>query len=97
VEGKRTAGHQPLGDEIDDMPLSHKHRGERWNGCSPMNFLLERTTQFGAFDRGGITLPKAVGDMTRTSVPASTVEMEDLVHDLPLAIQFQQREHVREA
>ena len=97
VEGKRTAGHQPLGDEIDDMPLSHKHRGERWNGCSPMNFLLERTTQFGAFDRGGITLPKAVGDMTRTSVPASTVEMEDLVHDLPLAIQFQQREHVRKA
>ena len=25
------------------------------------------------------------------------MEMEDLVHDLPLAIQLQQREHVREA
>ena len=46
---------------------------------------------------GGIALPKAVGGITRTSVPASTVEMEDLVHDLPLAIQFQQREHVRKA
>jgi hypothetical protein len=62
--GERTAGHQPLGDEIDDMPISRKNRGERRNSCSPMNFLLERTTQFEAFDRGGITLPKTVGDMT---------------------------------
>lgn len=62
--GERTAGHQPLGDEIDHMPNSSKNRGERPNGCSPMNFLLERTTQFGAFDRGGITLPKAVDGMT---------------------------------
>jgi hypothetical protein len=62
--GKKTAGHQPLADEIDDMPVSYKSRGERRNSCSPMNFLLERTTQFGAFDRGGVTPPKAVGGMT---------------------------------
>lgn len=36
-----------------------------------------------AFDHDGITIK-------------STMKMEDLVHDLPLAVQFQQREHVRE-
>ena len=68
--------------------------GERQDSCPP---LLERTTQLGAFDQGGITLPKTSAVSLERRSLGSAVEMEDLVHDLPIAIQLQQREHVCEA
>ncbi len=49
-------------------------------------------------DQDDTRLPNALRQvLLECLIPTSTMEMEDLVHDLPLAVQLQQREHVREA